>query len=157
VKKKMVFKATLSAYVFLSGIWVTLAICYMSIGLKNKQLDWFSIGLLLCGITLAWWIWLWGFKITITELYLEYRNGLYKRHRIDLADIKAIQSGWIGWGGSKKSVTIQRVVIVPKNKKQPPIWINSKPFKRQDLRYLYNFLDNSKNKGENTISRSQWR
>jgi len=152
MEKKQVFRAAFSAYVALSSIWAILTIVSFYGFSKDQQVKSLLIALSFLSFTLAWWAWLWGFKITITDSYLECRDGLYKRHRVKLEDIKVIKHGWVSVINFGKTITVPRIIIVPKDRKQPKIWINPKPFKGRDLRYLYALPANLKKKDEKVVT-----
>lgn len=75
----------------------------------------------------AVFVWLKGFKLTITETELTYRDGMYKLHSIKISDIKTAKTTFIQFE-NLPGASIPRFVIKSVDRKAKPIEINIKPF-----------------------------
>ena len=144
--KKREAKAVFSSYIALGGIWAVLAIVCFILAIKN-----FSHGdlipALICSlVTILWTLWLRGFKLTVTDEYLEYRDGLYRVSKVPLEDIAEMKHKWIQWKNFGRIVSIPRTAVITKDKKTAFL-INDKPFGLNDLSMIRNMV---KERGEST-------
>ena len=107
-----IIRATLSSYIVLSGVWVLLTIGYLflSLGSPGKNLE--SGAIIAGGVSLMWWIWLWGFRITISDEYLEYRDGFFRSSKVKFKEIVDIKNVSIGWDILGRKIRIPRINII---------------------------------------------
>ena len=89
---------------------------------------------------LIWIFWLKGFEISIDTNLFYYRDGLHRSHSILLSDIKKTEFKWVDWRVLTRVIKIPRLIIHSK-KGERPIWINIKPFAKDDLKELREILD----------------
>ena len=59
-----------------------------------------------------WWIWLWGFRITISDEYLEYRDGFFRSSKVKFKEIVDIKNVSIGWDILGRKIRIPRINII---------------------------------------------
>lgn len=141
------FKAVKSAYIMLAGSFFALALfgayIVVHIHFQGRGITIGNIvGLMLlpflvgCGFV----IWLKGFKIEIDEMYLLYRDGMYKVHKIKLSDISHIKSSWIDIDYFFRKLNLPRLVISSKSDKV--FIINDKPFQRNLVNDILTHLKN---------------
>ncbi len=138
--KTITYRATLSSYIALSGIWILLAVGYLFLSIRSpgKGLE---LGAILAGgVTLIWWIWLSGFKITVSDGCLRYRDGFFRYSKVFLKDVADVKSKNIEWGMFTRKVKIPRIVIFKQNG-EVALLINPKPFGRINLQKI---LSNAK-------------
>jgi hypothetical protein len=107
-------RSTLSSYIALCGIWVALALVDLVLHLQNTGRGWGAAALIATGIGLLFWLWLRGFKLSLSNGSLEYRDGLYRSLKIDIEEIASIRDQWIGWSNLGRSVRIPRIVVLMK-------------------------------------------
>jgi hypothetical protein len=131
-KSVVTIRATLSSYVVLSGIWFVLSAGYLWLHFFKPGPGAMEVALLTGGIAILWCCWLLGFKLSRSESALVYRDGLYRTHRIPLADVKGCRFTW----KERKVLTrsLQTPVLVITTKQGgPTMVVNPKPFSREGL------------------------
>ncbi len=136
-------RAALSSYLALSGVWVLIALGYLVISVRNPAGGWLEGTIIAGTVALLWWIWLLGFKITLTESFLEYRNGFYQSSRIALTDIAQLKAAGVEWAVLGRKIIAPRLLII-ENDQSVALMINPKPFKRIDLQRIRTWV-NKKN------------
>ena len=131
-RNTLTIRASLVSYIVLSGVWFLLALLYAILSLRTpgKGLE---LGALFAGsATLGWWVWLFGFKITVTEASLIYRDGLYRTRWVEMSDIVVLHHEFTKWK-IKCRVNGTRWLAFHKLDANRDLEINTKPFKRKDL------------------------
>ena len=84
-------------------------------------------------------IWILGFKISIDNRYIVYRNGLFKISKICLLDVVDVRIKYIKRVYIPQHIMFQYMIIsTPKNKKALQIYI--KPFNGREIHLLQNEL-----------------
>ena len=137
--KKREAKAVFSSYIALGGIPILTAILWLIGYIKRPSKDAIYASLLCIAIALLWGIWLRGFKLTVTDKYLEYRDGLYRVSRVPLEDIAEMKHKWLQWKNFGRIVSIPRTAVITKDKKTAFL-INDKPFGLNDLAMIRNLV-----------------
>ena len=133
-QRRLRLHAAPKAYVAVCGVWFVLSVGYLLLFFRSG-----SESLLLgAGIAalpaFSFWLWLRGFSITIDGQALAYRDGLYRRSRLELEDILTVETAWVRWPLFGERIGLPRLVI--RSKTGPSIIINPKPFRRTDLHDL---------------------
>ncbi len=137
-----IIRATLISYIVLSGIWVLLAIGYIFLAL-SKPGKGLETGAILAGIvSLIWWIWLWGFKLTVSNEYIEYRDGFFRSSKVYLREIADVKNVSIEWNMFGRKIKIPRINVITHNK-IIAMRINPKPFGHRELQEILKLLKRS--------------
>ena len=139
-KSVVTIRATLSGYVALSGIWFVLSSGYLWLHFFKPGPGAMEVALLTGGIAILWCCWLLGFKLSRSELDLVYRDGLYKIHRIPLADVEGYRFTWMKRKVLGRSLETPVLVITTKHG-GPSMVINPKPFSRGGLHEILDLFD----------------
>jgi hypothetical protein len=131
-KYTIIIRSALSSYIILCGAWFGFAVVdfILHMNAPGKGLGMFA--LIAAGVGLLFWAWLSGFKLTVSGGILEYRDGFFRSRKIGLEQIRSVRHEWIGWNFLSRNIRIPRFVLVS-NDGEEIIWINPKPFERQDL------------------------
>lgn len=96
-------------------------------------------GAVIClGVASVWIVWLRGFRLRVNDGGFEYRDGLYRTRRCQLADIEDAKATWISWRFLWRTLRVPRMVISVRDAE--PIAVNVKPFSRADLATLRGIL-----------------
>lgn len=90
-------------------------------------------------------LWLKGFRLTLTDSFLEYRDGFYKISHINLKDILSINDQYVTVKCFLGDYQAPRLVIISKDKKIK-IMINEKPFGIDAVQKLWTLEKQFKNK-----------
>lgn len=139
-------RAAPSSYVILGGGWVILSAVYLSLSLTNPASG-AEVGAAIAGGgAVLWWIWLYGFKISVTESALEYRDGLYRTSRVALSEIARLKYATIQWCVFGQKICVPRLLVISRSNKRI-LKINPKPFGRLDLSRLQLAVKGSGAKG----------
>ena len=83
------------------------------------------------GIALLWCIWLFGFKISIDNEYIAYRDGFFRTSKVNLSDIINVRIMHIEINNMK----VPRMIVSTENNKRA-LQINIKPFSRHDIQLV---------------------
>lgn len=138
-------RASMAGYFVLCGIWVFLGVVFTWVTILDFQTH-YSLcvgsptwsGILLAGVSwlcaLGWGIWLRGFRLTITDDVFEYRDGFYRTRSVRPVEITHVESTWITWKALWREIKVPRIEV--RTQRGDPIWINAKPFSRDDLKVL---------------------
>ena len=129
-------------YLVLNIPTLFMLLLYISLIFKDGPLDpsIYGVFVLLTIYGLTWVFWLKGFKIAIDSDQFYYRDGLHRSHSIRLSDIKKTEFKWVDWRVLTRVIKIPRLIIHSKEGEKP-IWINIKPFAKDDLKELREILD----------------
>jgi hypothetical protein len=139
-KSVIIIRSSLLSYVMLIGIWIFLAIGSIAFAVKIPHHGWEkSVALTGCVIVLLA-CWLRGFKITVTNTFLEYRDGLYKSSKIALLDIADIKHKSLKVHHQPHRIGPYQILIISKNSGSI-ITINTKPFKLIDIQKVLSVID----------------
>jgi hypothetical protein len=130
-----------SAYLVVTGVWFLLAVGY---GLLYLLRD--ADGVLVAAgiaavVGLGFSAWLNGFLIVLEGSSLAYRDGVYRWSRVALEDLSTVEVAWIGWALFGDRLRLPRLVV--RSRTGTSIVINTKPFRRADLRELGRVLRES--------------
>jgi hypothetical protein len=136
---RLKLRASYSAYLVLMGIWVVFGIGYLLLAIKNPGRGLHVPAVLSLAVSVAWWVWLRGFRILVCLDVVEYRNGLYVTRRVPRSSIRDIRSTWTEFNIFGKGIRLPRIVIETTD--QQEIVINPKPFKRDEIGKLLAFLN----------------
>jgi hypothetical protein len=139
----MTIRAAPTSYLVLTGIWVLLAIGYLFLSIRSPGENLESGALIAGGVAILWWIWLRGFKITVSEGCLEYRDGFFRSSKIALSEIADVKTESVGWNLLGQKLRIPRITVITRNGEMP-IRINPKPFGRLGLQRIMKELKKTK-------------
>ena len=92
-------------------------------------------------IGMAFFIWLKGLYLKITEDRFIYRNGIYQTQSLYLDEISEITLGYEYFKNIGQKASVPRYIVIPKDKARNPIVINIKPFSLEDLRKFYKIME----------------
>ena len=120
-------KAGVSAYLVLGIPFAVLTIGFLILQMKKPATNSWQGALVSCLACVVWLIWVEGFKITIANGKIDYRNGLYRHQQIHLQEVSTIKTVWIQWPLLGPTFRVPRIVIGTR-KDSNPIAINPKPF-----------------------------
>ena len=135
--KSITLRASVSGYIVLAGPYILMAILFgltelfhttRSISGEKIVSDGMIIFFLTLVIALLWCIWLLGFKINIDNEYLTYRDGFFRRSKVNLSDIIKVRIMYIEINNMK----VPRMIVSTKNNKKA-LQINIKPFSGNDI------------------------
>jgi hypothetical protein len=143
-EKNIIFYASSAriGYLILNIPTIILMIIYALVLLKHESVDpsvYGAVGIIFL-YGLAWVVWLKGFKIIIDNIKFQYRDGLHRSHSVLLSDIKKTEFKWVDWRILTRVIKIPRLIIHSRQGGKP-IWINIKPFAKEDLKELREILD----------------
>ena len=124
-------RATRPSYFLLGVIWTVVAVACVILGIKSPFQDYEVIMVITAGFAIVWWIWLLRIKLTVSERYLEYRDGIFKPSKIALRLIAEVKDENIEWDARVLN-RIPRVNIMDKNG-DIAMMINTTFFNRNDL------------------------
>ena len=137
--KKQEINAVLSSYIALGGIPAVLAIVNYILAIKDPNNGAIILALICSLITILWALRLRGFKIAVTDRYLEYRDGFYRSMRIPLEDVAEMKHKWVEWKNLGRTLSIPRTAVITKDRKIAFL-INDKPFGLADLAMIQNMV-----------------
>ena len=86
-----------------------------------------------------WALWLRGFKLAVTDEYLEYRDGLYRTSRVPLADVVELKHKLVQWKNLGRTLSIPRTAVITKDRKTAFL-INDRPFGIKDMAMIRNMV-----------------
>jgi len=141
LEQTITIRAAFSSYLVLSGVWVLLAIGYLLLSLRNPGGGLEKGAAISGGVALLWWCWLLSFKITVTKLFLEYRDGFFRTTKVALSDIAQLKDASIEWNVLNRKIRVPRLLVMAKSE-DVAISINPKPFKRSDLKIIRGAISN---------------
>jgi len=130
-------RAAVSSYVVLGGFWFVIAVANWVLALINRMTDLALVAFLSCLIGLLWVCWLKGFRLRINNGQLQYRNGFYSSVTVPLAEITDFRSTWVETKVLGQALRMPRLVVAYDARR---ILINTKPFRKEDLRALFDAL-----------------
>jgi hypothetical protein len=133
--RMITIRATWTTYLVLSGIWIILAIGYLFLALRapGKSLE---LGALIsAGVAILWVTWIRGFRITLSQGWIEYRDGFFRCTKVLLKEIADIQRENLEWKLLGRKLAIPRIAVITKDR-AVAMRINSKPFGRIGLQRI---------------------
>jgi hypothetical protein len=135
-------RAAVSAYLVLGAPFFLLAMGCAIVAWKHPERN-AQTGAAICFLAgVLWAAWVRGFRIRITADQIEYRDGFYRSVTVPLNTIREVKNTWIEWKTFGRHLQIPRLVIVYGNDRRLAA-INTKPFKRRDLRTVNDVLQKS--------------
>ena len=137
--KRQEINAVLSSYIALGGIPILVAILWLVGYIKRPSKDAIYAFIFCIVVALLWALWLRGFKLIVTDEYLEYRDGFYRSKRISLKDVAEMKHKWVQWKNLGRTLTIPRIEVITKDRKTAFL-INDKPFGLDDLAIIRNLV-----------------
>lgn len=129
------------AYVVLTGVWFVLSVGYLLLYLRSGAES------LLGGAGIAlipafgFSLWLRGFLIVIEGSSLIYRDGLYRRSELLLDEALTVETTWVSWPLFGSQLGLPRLVL--RSRTGASVVINTKPFRKADLRSMLRVLRTS--------------
>lgn len=131
----IVMRASPSSYMALCGIWVVMAIFYTYLGIRRPGTNvWVGAAISGCVAT-GFAMWVRGFRISIADGWLEYRDGFFRSTRVPLHEVVETRVEWVQINYHGLGRKIPRIVVVARNGALL-FRINPKPFKLADLRRI---------------------
>jgi hypothetical protein len=130
-----------SAYLVVTGVWFLLALGYGVLYLRGGADGVLAAAGIAAVVGLGFSAWLNGFLIVLEGSSLSYRDGVYRWSRIALKDLSSVEVDWIGWAFFGDRLRLPRLVV--RSKAGTSIVINTKPFRRAELRELGRVLRES--------------
>jgi hypothetical protein len=149
-KVPVTIRATLTSYILLCGIWIILASGYLILSYRSQGENLESGAIIAGGVGLLWGIWLRGFRISLSNKTLEYRDGFYRSSRLHISQIVKIKSEWVAWGVLGRKIRIPRMAVIAQDEEES-ILINPKPFGRNELRLIREMLERGANAVEGDL------
>lgn len=145
-----ILRATGSAYAILVGPWLAISALGLFAHARAPKSGALSASLLAASVAAIWIVWLRGFRVRISGVSFEYRNGLYRRHSCHPDEVRSMTHRWVGFSRLGRRVSVPRLVVELKDGTQ--ILINSKVFSRVSLRLMRDLLTESVSKSKESIS-----
>lgn len=139
---QFVSRASFSSYAVLTAPFLLLVVLFVSAAIRRPELTTEVIGpicIFLAG-SLAWCVWLRGFKIAVSNDAICYRNGLWRWHKLALQEAVKVEFLWIHWKVFTRAFEVPRIVITTRNGSNS-LLINPKPFPRSLLRKLERIIN----------------
>lgn len=127
--------ASYTSFIVLSAVPAVLLLLYMWLAISRPASSAWLGAMMLAGIILAWWIWLRGYRVRLNEDVLEYRDGLYRTHRIRVSEITSAEHGWIEFPILNRRLTVPRLILTTADEENR-VLINSKVFSRRDIELI---------------------
>lgn len=128
-------RATYTSYCALSGVWILLAVGYLLLAFRTPGHNLESGALIAGGVAVIWVMWLRGFKITLSDGCVEYRDGFFRSSKVTLSDIADVKTDNIEWNVLGRRIGVPRLVVIRGNG-EVAIRINPKPFARHALQRI---------------------
>ena len=135
-------RAVFSSYIALNVGSILTTIIGIFAYTKSPGADVIYLILICMTVALLWCIWLRGFKLTVTDKHLEYRDGFYRISRVNLEDVKEMKHKWVQWKNLGRTLSIPRIAVITKDRKTAFL-INDKPFGVDDLAMIRNIVKES--------------
>jgi hypothetical protein len=130
-----------SAYIVLTGPSFLVALFSGVVAWMHPERGTQALTAIVVSVAFLWVVWLRGFRIRLTGEHIEYRDGLYRRVIIPWEAINEVKHTWVEWSILGRRLQIPCLMIAYGNGNNF-VRINSKPFRRQDLRALSTILHN---------------
>ena len=127
----LVARAATSAYIALSGIWFIFGGLYLVLAHYRPKAGACGVVALCTAIGFLWVVWLRGFRLTLSDGILEYRDGFYRVTRVKLDDIIDVKNTWVR--NSRMPIPRLSIKFRPENAE---LLINVKPFQRYAIRAI---------------------
>jgi hypothetical protein len=124
-------RACLSSYIALCGAWALLAIFCASVEIFRSDGRLIPPLLISVSIGTGLILYLRGFKISVANGVLEYRDGLYRRHRLPLDQVQSVKWGNMSWHFLTEAVRVPGLIVRDRSGKQFLMLV--KPFRRRDV------------------------
>jgi len=135
-EQPITIRVAVSSYLALSGIWVIFFIWYLFLSWKNPSKGLEGGAAIAGSVTLMWWCWLFGFKITITKSLLEYRDGFFNTSKIPLSEIGQLKTATIEWNVLGRKIRVPRLIVISRVG-NVRICINHKLFGMSQIQKIY--------------------
>lgn len=126
----------------LVGPWIAIALGYALLSMNKTHAGAEQGGFIAAIAAFMFSYWLLGFKITVTDLFVEYRSGLFRSSRIDLSSIREIKNVWLEFNICGRKIKMPRILI--KTQSNNNIIINPKPFSIHDINNLIKIINETK-------------
>ena len=123
-----------SAYLAVTGIWFVLAAGYGLLYFRGAADGVLVIAGTAGLVGVGFSAWLNGFLIILGGSSLAYRDGAYRWSELALRDLSSVEVAWIQWALFGNRLRLPRLVL--RSRTGTSIVINTKPFRRADLREL---------------------
>jgi hypothetical protein len=123
-----------SAYFLLSGVWFVIALGYGLLYFRGAADGVLVAACIAAVVGVGFSAWLNGFLIVLEGSSLAYRDGAYRWSRLALEDLSSVEVAWIGWALFGDRLRLPRLVV--RSSTGTSIVINTKPFRRADIREL---------------------
>lgn len=133
-------KAEFKTYAVLSGLFWILALFYLYLTFfRGFKMDCMFVSLFCLVVAALWCLWVSGFRITLRDNMLLYRNGFYKTVGVKVEDVQSIKSKWITWTVGFREVSVLRFVI--KRYSGEDIIVNQQVFNMHEFLDLISHVD----------------
>jgi len=124
-------RASVSAYLVLAGPFLAIGVLFLVAALKKSGESNVLEGSWVClAIALAWIVWLSGFRVTMSEESLSYRNGFFQNRDLPWTSISDIETCFVTWPFLPRSIQVPRFRVITSEADREDILINPKPFPR---------------------------
>lgn len=123
------YRAVASSYIVLCGIWVLLALMYITLEVFRPGNGVWHGAVVAGGTGGMFALWLRGFRVRVSDLEVSYRNGLYRERRVPLGSIAQIEYRWLDWRVLTRLLRVPRFALLDDQGKTL-LFINPKPFRR---------------------------
>lgn len=131
--------ASPTAYFALAAFWIAMGMFYPFLAiLKDRPQLWTGAAIALA-VGVLWIAWIRGFRLTIDEQQLVYRDGIYRSTKVPLGTINNVRSARVGWTPVDFGLKFPRLVITYGSGRR--LAINTKLFRRHDIQNVVSLLD----------------
>jgi hypothetical protein len=121
-------RASFVGYVVLAGIWFVIGGFFAWLEFARQGSSAWQGSLVGFAVGILWAIWLRGFRLSIDNNVLTYRDGMYRTQSGSISRITAVRSAWVEWKRLPRKIRVPRLVIEFDGARS--ITINPKPFAR---------------------------
>ena len=140
---QVTIRASIGSYMFFAGPWILVATTIFDY-LHRPRADAINAFLVCLVGALLQGAWLRGFKLTVTDELLEYRDGFYKVSKISLANLSEMKSKWVKtFAYPYYPHTVPRTAVITKDRKTAFL-INFNPFGVKNYRMIRDLLEKAK-------------
>lgn len=136
----IVVKATVRSYIGLTSVWWILGFGPLYVALTRHQDNLILLLSLSWGIAILWTLWLTGFRLTLNEKSIIYRDSFWRTNEMELSDIISAKECWIQYKNLGRTLSVSRCKIKLRGRKEP-ILLNSVVFDSKEYRRVMDIVN----------------
>jgi hypothetical protein len=132
----VVIRASIAGYIALGAIWIILGGFFVYLAFTRPGGNIWCGAVTCFSVAVAFWVWLRGFKIILSDQWFEYRDGFFRTTGVPTPEIEEVKVEWVSAGHHLAGRKIPRLLVIARNGTLT-IRVNPKPFSRRDLRKIF--------------------